>query len=383
MLHRWCNMQYSDNDLGRSSLEELRKRLPPGWKLEEETSKSGKQDFLCFTSPDGRQGKVKRLTRQNVDPRSVLELIGRFPSGNRPLVASRYLSKNTREKLRAAGFSYTDLTGSIYLVLENPGIFMESTGADKDPSREKRPARSLKGPKAGCVVRSLCDFREPVGVRELALRAGVDPGYVSRLLVLLYQEAIIERQTATSSVSRSKSGSRTGSVSRSRSGSRSSIGPGGRKGGVTKVFWDRLIRRWAEDAPLSTRGPSATYIDPRGLPELLARLASKAGNYAITSSFAAAKIAPIAPPRLITIYVEDLARDAEDLGLRPAEAGANALLIESSSDVVFLRTQRIQGLKFVAVSQAAADLFTSPGRGPAEAEELLRWMAAHEGDWRE
>ena len=35
-----------------------------------------------------------------------------------------------------------------------------------------------------------------------------------------------------------------------------------------------------------------------------------------------------------------------------------------------------------ALSQAAVDLLTGPGRGPAEADELIRWMREHEDAWR-
>jgi hypothetical protein len=36
----------------------------------------------------------------------------------------------------------------------------------------------------------------------------------------------------------------------------------------------------------------------------------------------------------------------------------------------------------VAPSQAAADLLTSSGRGPEEAEALIEWMLANEEAWR-
>ena len=39
-------------------------------------------------------------------------------------------------------------------------------------------------------------------------------------------------------------------------------------------------------------------------------------------------------------------------------------------------------VRYVALSQVAADLLTSPGRGPAEAESLLEWMRANETEWR-
>ena len=40
------------------------------------------------------------------------------------------------------------------------------------------------------------------------------------------------------------------------------------------------------------------------------------------------------------------------------------------------------GVWYAAPSQVAADLLTSPGRGPAEGEELIQWMQANEEAWR-
>jgi hypothetical protein len=49
---------------------------------------------------------------------------------------------------------------------------------------------------------------------------------------------------------------------------------------------------------------------------------------------------------------------------------------------VFERTSQRDGLSYAAPAQVAADLLTSPGRGPQEGEELIAWMRAHEDDWR-
>ena len=60
------------------------------------------------------------------------------------------------------------------------------------------------------------------------------------------------------------------------------------------------------------------------------------------------------------------------------DAGANVLLARNAYDVVFDRTENLDGLTAVAPSQAAVDLITGPGRIPAEAEALLDWMQANE-----
>jgi hypothetical protein len=150
-----------------------------------------------------------------------------------------------------------------------------------------------------------------------------------------------------------------------------------------RVDWKRLLRRWAADAPLSSRGVQTTWLDPRGLGGLEGKLNALLVDYAVTGSLAASRVAAIAPPRLAALYVKDPARVAQELDLRPAEAGANIFLIQPRDDGVFTGERReVYGLRSVALSQAAADLLTSPGRGPEEAEELIAWMAKNEEVWR-
>ena len=97
-------------------------------------------------------------------------------------------------------------------------------------------------------------------------------------------------------------------------------------------------------------------------------------GYSITGSLAASRHSALAPPRLATVYAEKPEELAEALGVRPADARANLRLLRPYDPVVFERTWAEEGLVFAALSQVAADLLTSPGRGPSEGEELLRWM---------
>lgn len=104
--------------------------------------------------------------------------------------------------------------------------------------------------------------------------------------------------------------------------------------------------------------------------------------YAVTGSFAANRYAPLAEPRLATMYVVDAADALMRLGLRPADTGANVLIGEPFDPVVFDRTEREDGITYARVTQVAADLMTGPGRGPAEAEGLIEWMETNEEAWR-
>jgi hypothetical protein len=46
------------------------------------------------------------------------------------------------------------------------------------------------------------------------------------------------------------------------------------------------------------------------------------------------------------------------------------------------RTSKNSGITIAALTQVAADLMTSPGRGPNEAEALMTWMSEQEDAWR-
>lgn len=105
-------------------------------------------------------------------------------------------------------------------------------------------------------------------------------------------------------------------------------------------------------------------------------------HYALSGSLAAATIAPVAPARLAVLYVEDASRAISELELTVVETGANILLIEPRDPGVFDGTVVEDDLRFVSPVQAAADLLTSSGRGPSEADALIDWLSENEERWR-
>ncbi len=360
MLHEMRNATLSDNSLLREGLRELRRRLPPGWSASELTSEPRTSIALAadatteLSAPNGRTGTITFEARARLDPKAVRPLVDKLRLSGVGLqgafvVVARYLGESTRGRLRDADVGYLDLTGNARIVVADPGLFIETQGASEDPDREERPARSLRGAKAGRIVRALIDRREPPGVRELAILTKMNAGYVSRVLALLDTEALVTR-----------------------------VG----HGRLESVDWPALLRRWTQDAPLESRGAIGTYLEPRGLSALVARLAKSDERYAVTGALAAAALAPTAPPRLATIWIRDAVAAATRLGLRPAEAGANVMLIEPADEEVFEGAAQRDGVWYAAPSQVATDLLTSPGRGPAEGEELITWMQGNEEKWR-
>jgi len=350
-----------DNKLVYRAIDELRARLPSSWRSEVEFESAenhrGLDALLKLCAPDGTCGTFILEAKNRVEPRDVARIADQLGSYVRsrdeqavvPVIVAPFLSPRTRERLVERGVGYIDLTGNVLVAADRPALFVRTTGAERDPRREERPARTLKGAKAGRVVRALCDFAPPVGVRELARRAEIDPGYASRVLALLEKEDLIQREP---------------------------------RGPITQIDWRGLISRWTEDYSLLNSNRTGSYLEPRGLGSLLRKLRDSDLRYAATGSLGAVSVAPVAPARLAVLFVDDVQDAAERLELRPAEAGANVILAEPFDPVVYERCRKEEGISYVALSQNAADLLTSPGRGPGEAEALMDWMERHEDDWR-
>ncbi len=366
LLHIMRNTTTSGNSTVFGAVAELGVRLPGNWRtsleLEPVAGDKRADALLEVYAPDGALGVLVLEEKKRLEPREVSRVADQLASYSRlygggeptPVVVAPFLSSRTRERLEERGVGYVDLTGNIRVALDRPALFVLARGAERDPRREERPARTLKGAKAGRVVRALCDFAPPVGVRELAGRAEIDPGYASRVLTLLEKEDLIRRES---------------------------------RGPVTRTDWQALIRRWAEDYSLLGSNRTGSYLEPRGLGSLLRKLRDLGPRpdhrYAATGSLGSASVAPVAPARLAVLFVDDMEGAAERLGLRPAEAGANVILAEPFDPVVYEGGREQEGISYVALSQNAADLLTSPGRGPNEAEELMDWMAKNEDAWRE
>jgi hypothetical protein len=345
VLHAVRNMAKQDNNLLRDALRELQRRLPPGWSAARHAGSS-----VEVHAADRRTGALAIEVRTRLAPKDVRPLAELFTKERgTPLVFAPFLTESTRARLRERDVSYLDATGNARVVLAKPGLFIETSGASEDPNREERVARSLRGAKAGRVVRALIELKSPPGVRDLAGITKIDAGYVSRVLSFLDTEALITR---------------------------------GARGRIERVDWPALLRRWAREAPIEGRAQLRTFFEPRGLAALTKRLATLDEPYAITGSIAAATLAPLAPARLATIWVRDAEAVAAHLALRPADAGANVLLAEAGDDSVFDGAFERDGVRFAAPAQVAVDLLTSPGRSPQEGEELIDWMKSNEERWR-
>ena len=358
-----ANTPIRENDLLDAAVAWLRDRVPSTWSVEtseEPEAMAGARRRLDATIVIKSPGVYATLAveaKRSLGPRDVAGLFGsvgrtlRAIYPNTPiLVVAPWLSPRTRELLTAEGVNYLDLTGNALVHLENPALFFQSQGADRDPSPTPRGKARVRGPKAARLIRALVDVRPPYGVRDLADATGLAPGYVSRLLDALDDDALVERT---------------------------------KRGQVESVDIAGLLRRWAENYELFSSNDAQPYLAARGAEDALGRFPDlPTARTAVTGSFAAVRLSPVAAPALLTVYCDDGNAVANALDLIPADQGANVVLLRPFDPIVWERTDEENGVRYVAPSQATVDCLTGNGRMPAEGEALIQWLLANEPNWR-
>ena len=351
----------------------LVERLPDGWSVaidrepRAQTPGEWRPDAcLVIEAPNKARARLAVEARASLYPRDTYALSselgslwlrppvpkGRVASAkgvDGVLVLSRFLTARTRMMLDRLGFSYADATGNLRIATRVPPLFIELSGAESNPWADDRPLRSLRGPASARVVRALLDFRPPYPLRLLAETAELPLGTASRVVSFLVSEALVERSG---------------------------------RGPIESVDWKGLLRRWTQDYSLLEANRSRFFLEPRGPRALEARLREFDAPYAVTGSLAAARRAEVAPAALAAVYVPNIEKAASRLRLREAPSGGNAVLLEPLADLAFERTWDQDGITFAALPQVAADLLTSPGRGPAEAQALIEWMDGNQDAWR-
>jgi hypothetical protein len=343
----------------------LKQALPTSWKVERiqdvQDDEKTPDAILSIGATNQATARVVIEARTSFTPKDVDAVLGRARllqrvAGDVPLlVVAPWLSERSRGLLIEAGLNYLDLAGNIRLATSYPAIFIDRDQGAQAPKR-MQGSLSLRGTKAGRLVRLLVDVSPPYGVFELAKYAGVSPGYVSRLLEMLDREAIVERTP---------------------------------RGGVERVDWRELLKRRSESYGVFTSNSVQQYVCPNG-PGYALELIGDVPNsdIALTGSFAAERVVSVAPPALLVLYVRSAPqRVVEDAGLLPANDGANVVLATPHDPIVMesrwpVKQPIASRVEVVAASQIALDCLTGNGRMPQEGVAFMDWMADNEGQWR-
>lgn len=360
------NIASEERTLIDGAIAEIRERLPDAWLVEPSNEtiddvRGGPpraDALISVRAPNGTITTIVVEAKEGFAPRDVERLLGglartlRTLTQNVPvLVVAPWLSPRTQELLEAERLNYVDMTGNMLLRLDNPAVYVKSTGSSRNPEPTPQGKARVRGPKAARVVRLLADVQPPYGGGKIANAAKLSAGYVSRILDALDREALIERSE---------------------------------RGGVESVDVQGLLRWWAQSYDVFRTNRTSTFLAPNGAATALGALPALGPDrqVAVTGSFAAGRVAPVAAPALLLMYCEGVMQTAEALGLLPADDGANVALLQPFDPVVWERTATDAGITYAAASQVAVDCLTGTGRMPAEGEALLGWMTANESSWR-
>ncbi|MQT01373.1 hypothetical protein FF041_14410 [Streptomyces jumonjinensis] len=273
------------------------------------------------------------------------------------LVIAPWISSQARELLRQNGIAYLDLTGNVGIRVSRPAIIIHTVGAEKAPRSAPRESSrtTLAGPKAGRLVRLLADVPPPHRATDLHRVSTLSLPYVSRLLDTLEDQLLIRRQGRT----------------------------------ITEVDWAQLLRARAQETSLLSHGSYRGVLAPNGVPALLQQIPQLSTEYvdglSVTGSYAAQRFVQVAVGGQLMLYVAswlNVDDVADDLGLLPVTDGADVLLLNEPDSFVRRRAEFVDGVQYVAPSQAALDCLAGPGRMPAEGEALLEFMERHPEKWR-
>lgn len=343
------------------ALKMLRDLLPPQWTVERGRGPVQDDDLVderFFVKDRGGTGfpilidARLRSTPAELEKAYNDSLARRLRAdvGSPVLVVAPYLSPRSRSVLDKAGINYLDLTGNARIAMEYPGLSVRTDGAQREPTPRRRPDRGIAGPAAGRIIRTLADIAPPYAVTELARLAGVSAGYCSRTLQALEREALVRRDN---------------------------------RGTVEEVDWPAMLRRRGNAVPLFDKRRTSTYIarsGPQGAIEAISNAADAA--YAVTGSFAAARIKAVAAPVGLAVYASQPDLLVGSLNLLPAEQGADVFVVVPADDGVFDRSSVTDGVRWVAPSQVVLDCLGGTGRMPQEGEAVLEWMIEDETRWR-
>ncbi|HUQ60172.1 type IV toxin-antitoxin system AbiEi family antitoxin [Lentzea sp.] len=271
------------------------------------------------------------------------------------VLVAPFVSPTVRAHLDEHGMGWFDLSGNVRLKLDEPAVFLDRVGAERSGFRDPadRLLKSLRGPAAAKVVLALAETGLPVGVRTLAERAGVGAATSARVLELLDREAAIMRSE---------------------------------DGVVTSVRKRLLLERWAQDYKVTTSNDVIATLDPRGLSHALNALASLGTRVTVTGSAAVRaylpdRVTPVSPLVSLSLYAEDPLELMRQLGLRPAERGANVMVMRPYDRVVHDKARRLDGVEYAPPAQVVVDLLTGPGRSTEEAVQLMAALETNESGW--
>lgn len=356
-----------ETDLLEQGVQALHALLGPGWQVTQRPNKSKVFDAVLEVRAEGDSTFTQLLVEATpaAPPRFVVErlvprvqLLREVNHYTNLLVIAPWISSQARELLRRNGIAYLDLTGNIDIRVARPAIVIRTVGAEKAPRSAPRETSrtTLAGLKAGRLVRLLADVPPPHRATDLHRISKLSLPYVSRLLNTLEDQLLIRRK---------------GRI-------------------ITDVDWAQLLRARARETSLLAHGSYQGFLAPNGVPALLQQISQLptecVDGLSVTGSYTVQRFVQVAVGGQLMLYVGpwlNIDDVADELGLLPVTEGADVLLLNEPDPFVRRQSDFVDGVQYVAPSQAALDCLAGPGRMPAEGEALLDFMETYPEQWRD
>jgi hypothetical protein len=259
-----------------------------------------------------------------------------------PVLVAPYLSPERQELCRKSDVYFMDLSGNVFVAYRS--FYVERIGfPNKYP--EKRQRRYPFSDKASLILRELLkDPKRQWGIRELAEKIGLDPGYVSRM---------------------ARSLSESGYASRA--------------GGKLKIRSPKeILDDWVRAYDLKRNELHRFFVLAPDVKSILQRLRKidipRKVEYALSVQAGAGLVAPHAVYKEVHMYVgddESIEFFKKKLDLENADQGANLLLMMPYyKHSVFYDSREVEHLRVVSDIQLYLDLYGYPVRGREQAEHL-------------
>jgi hypothetical protein len=258
-----------------------------------------------------------------------------------PLVAVPFMGPVGRDRCKAAGVAWLDLSGNALILA--PGIHVRIEGQPNRFKRQGRPSSAF-APKSARIARWLLMHpHQSMLQQEIARATSMDKGFTSRIIARLEQDGLIDREPD------------------------GSIRP--RDPGL-------LLDTWHEDYDFLKHQIIPGHVPARSGDELLGQVVSvlraEQVQHAATGLAAAWLMSGFAGFRLVTIYVADrqASRLLGHLGFREEERGANVWLVVPRDEGVFHGVADRSAVACVHPVQAYLDLKAQPERASEAAAHL-------------
>jgi DNA-binding Lrp family transcriptional regulator len=260
-----------------------------------------------------------------------------------PVLAAPYLSPERQALCRDSGIFFIDLSGNVHIAYRS--FYIERVGFhNKYP--EKRRRRGPFSDKASLILRELLKNRNRQwGIRELAQKIALDPGYVSRMAKSLEESGYAARINRKLRIRSPK----------------------------------EILDDWVRAYDFKKNELNQFFIQASNVESIVQRLReikiSRKRNYALSVQAGASLVTPHAVYKEVHMYVEDwkgINFFKKELNLKDAAQGANlVLMLPYYKHSVFYDCREIDGLRVVSDIQLYLDLYGYPVRGREQAAYLF------------